>query len=59
MLFSGASVLEIIGSLRNADDDGNESSKKAIGLDKQKTNFARASHIFLPSLLDYNVKPCA
>ena len=46
MLFSGASVLEIIGSLRNADDDGNESGKKAIGLDKQKTNSARASRFF-------------
>ena len=33
--------------------------KKAIGLDKQNNNFARASgflHISLPSLNDYNVK---
>ena len=34
--------LPIIGSLRNDEDDGNENSKKAIGLDKQNKNFARA-----------------
>ena len=32
--------LPIIGSLRN---DGNENSKKAISLDKQNKNFARAA----------------
>ena len=37
-------ALVIIGSLRNDDDDdGNESGKKAIGLDKQNNDFARAS----------------
>ena len=37
-----------IGSLRNDDDDGdgNEDSKKAIGLDKQSNKFARASRFF-------------
>ena len=33
-----------IGSLRN---DGNENGKKAIGLDKQNNNFARASRFFV------------
>ena len=28
------------------DDDGNENGKKAIGLDKQNNNFARASRFF-------------
>ena len=36
-------VCGTIGSLRNDDDDGNENGKKAIGLDKQNNNFARAS----------------
>ena len=48
-----------IGSLNNYEGDGNEDGKKAIGLDKQNNNFARASrflYISLPSLYDYNVK---
>ena len=36
-----------LGSLRNDDDDGNESGKKAIGLDKQNNSFARASRFFV------------
>ena len=39
-------VCGTIGSLRNDDDDGNENGKKAIGLDKQNNNFARASRFF-------------
>ena len=48
-----------VGSLNNYEGDGNEDGKKAIGLDKQNNNFARASrflYISLPSLYDYNVK---
>ena len=37
----------VLGSLRNEDDDGNENGKKAIGLDKQNNNFARASRFFV------------
>ena len=33
----------ILGSLRNHDGDGNEYGKKAIDLDKQNNDFARAS----------------
>ena len=39
--------------------DGNEIGYKAVGLDWQNNNFARASHflyISLPSLHDYDVK---
>ena len=38
-----------IGSLRNddGDDDGNENGKKAIGLDKENNNFARALRFFV------------
>ena len=49
----------ILVSLRNHDGDGNEYRKKAIDLDKQNNNFARAHaflYISLPSLHDYNVK---
>ena len=35
------------GSLSNDDGDGNENGKKAIGLDRQNNNFARASRVFL------------
>ena len=35
------------GSLCNDDGDGNENGKKAIGLDKQNNNFARASRFFV------------
>ena len=37
----------VLGSLRNDYDDGNENGKKAIGLDKQNNNFARASRFFV------------
>ena len=37
----------VLGSLRNDDEDGNENGKKAIGLDKQNNNFARASRFFV------------
>ena len=37
----------VSGSLRNDYDDGNENGKKAIGLDKQNNNFARASRFFV------------
>ena len=33
--------------LRRNDGDGNENGKKAIGLDKQNNNFARASRFFV------------
>ena len=37
----------LLGSLRNDDGDGNENGKKAIGLDWQNNNFARASRFFV------------
>ena len=51
----------ILGSLRNDDGDGvgNEIGKKAISLDRQNNNFARASRFLYISLSpwhDYNVK---
>ena len=60
-IFSLAKSLQLtLASLRNDDADGNENGKKAIGLDKQNNNFARASRFFLyislPSLPDYSVK---
>ena len=36
-----------LGSLRNDDGEGNENGKKAIGLDWQNNNFARASLFFV------------
>ena len=36
-----------IGSLSNDDGDVNENGKKAIGLDWQNNNFARASRFFV------------
>ena len=38
-----------LGSLRNGDDDDdpNENGTKAIGLDKENNNFARASRFFV------------
>ena len=36
----------LLGSLSNDDGDRNEDEKKAIGLDWQNNNFARASHFF-------------
>ena len=35
------------GSLRNDGGGGNENGKKAIGLDKQNNNFARASRFLV------------
>ena len=49
----------LIGSLSKDDGYGNENGKKAVGLDWQNNNFARASRILyisLPSLHDYDVK---
>ena len=50
----------LLGSLSNDDGDGNQNGKKAIGLDWQNNNFARASrffeHFFKLSLHDCNVK---
>ena len=40
-------LTNLIGSLSNDDDDGNENGKKAISLDKQNNNFARASRFFV------------
>ena len=37
----------LLGSLRNDDGDGNRNGKKAIGLDWQNNNFARASCFFV------------
>ena len=39
--------LSLIGSLSNGDGDGKENSKKAIRLDWQNNNFARASRFFV------------
>ena len=44
---SVCTALPTLGSLRNDYDDGNENGKKAIGLDKQNNNFARALHSFV------------
>ena len=47
------------GDLRNDDGGGNENSKKAIGLDKQNNNYARASqflYISFLSLHNYSTK---
>ena len=41
------SIVATLGSLNNDDGDGNENGKKAIGLDKQNINFARASRFFV------------
>ena len=49
-----------VGGFSNDDGDGNEDVKKAIALDWQNNNFARASCFFvcvsLPSLHGYDVK---
>ena len=42
---SVSGVIQILGSLSNDDGDVNENGKKAIGLDWQNNNFARASHL--------------
>ena len=39
-------MYQLIGSLSNNDGDGIEDGKKAIGLDQQNDNFARASRFF-------------
>ena len=47
-IFSLAKSLQLtLGNLSNDDADGNENGKKAIGLDKQNNNFARASRFFV------------
>ena len=38
--------MDISEFIRNHDGDGNEHRKKAIDLDKQNNNFARASRFF-------------
>jgi len=40
-------LIIILGSLSNDNGDGNKNGKKAIGLDWQNDNFARASDIFV------------
>ena len=44
--FSYREMYQLIGSLSNNDGDGHEDWKKAIGLDQQNDNFARASRFF-------------
>ena len=49
-LFTPSSSLSwtvIVGNLSNDDGDANENCKKAIGLDWQNNNFARASRFFV------------
>ena len=46
-LFSQKREEIIKGSLRNDDGDDNENGKKAVGLDKQNNNFARATRFFV------------
>ena len=43
----GDALAGAIGSLTNNDSDGNENGKKAIALDWQNNNFARASRFFV------------
>ena len=40
-------LTNLIGSLSNDDDDGNENGKKAIGLDWKNNNFTRAARFFV------------
>ena len=42
-----AKVLDNNKLISNVDGDGNENGKKAIGLDWQNNNFARASRFFV------------
>ena len=44
---SVSSVIQILGSLSNDDGDVKENGKKAISLDWQNNDFARASHLFV------------
>ena len=39
--------MDSLGSLSNDDGDGSENGKKAMGLDWQNNNFARASRFFV------------
>ena len=51
--------MDSLGSLSNDGGDGSENGKKAMGLDWQNNNFARASRFFVhffSVLHDYNVK---
>ena len=43
----GGGGSRILGSLSIDDGDGNENGKKAIGLDRQNNNIARASRVFV------------
>ena len=45
--FSLMSPSSLLGSLRNEDGDSNENGKKAVGLDKENNNFARAARFFV------------
>ena len=45
--FSDVLTAYTIGSFRNDDGDGSENVTKAIGLDWQNNNFARASRFFV------------
>ena len=45
-IMSHDGLIEIRGNLSNDYGDGNENGKKAIGLDWQNNNFARASRFF-------------
>ena len=44
---AAAIVKPLLGGLSNDNGDGNENGKKAIGLDWQNNNFARASRFFV------------
>ena len=37
----------LLGCLSNGDGNGNENGRKAIGLDSQNNNFARASRLYV------------
>ena len=59
-IFFTISFLVTIGSLSNDNGDGSENGKKAVGLDRQNNNFARASrflvHFFAVTTRLYHVK---
>ena len=46
--YTTANIFERTGSLSNDYGDGNENGDKAIGLNWQNNNFARASRFFVP-----------
>ena len=59
-IFFTISFLVTIGSLSNDNGDGSENGKKAVGLDRQNNNFARASrflvHFFAVTTRLYHMK---